>query len=92
MVTAKILNHTRWECKYHLVWIPDIRGFLLSSNFGVDPFSLLDLNTLTRKHQYQEHYRIALSHHLIFYTAKRYRRLLQFKELAKLQVPGIIVN
>ena len=25
MNTAKSLNHTKWECKYHIVWIPKYR-------------------------------------------------------------------
>ena len=25
MKTYQSLNHTRWECKYHLVWIPKNR-------------------------------------------------------------------
>ena len=25
MNTAKSLNHTKWECKYHVVWIPKYR-------------------------------------------------------------------
>ena len=25
MNTPKSLNHTRWECKYHIVWIPKYR-------------------------------------------------------------------
>jgi len=25
MGTAENLSHTRWECKYHLVWIPKCR-------------------------------------------------------------------
>jgi putative transposase len=25
MGTAESLSHTRWECKYHLVWIPKYR-------------------------------------------------------------------
>ena len=25
MNTVKSLNHTKWECKYHLVWIPKYR-------------------------------------------------------------------
>ena len=25
MGTAESLSHTRWECKYHLVWIPKCR-------------------------------------------------------------------
>ncbi len=25
MTTIKSLNHTKWECKYHIVWIPKYR-------------------------------------------------------------------
>ena len=25
MNTVKSLNHTKWECKYHIVWIPKYR-------------------------------------------------------------------
>ena len=25
MKTSKSLNHTKWECKYHIVWIPKYR-------------------------------------------------------------------
>ena len=25
MITEKSLNHTKWECKYHIVWIPKYR-------------------------------------------------------------------
>ena len=25
MTTPKSLNHTKWECKYHIVWIPKYR-------------------------------------------------------------------
>ena len=29
MGTAESLSHTRWECKYHLVWIPKCRRKVL---------------------------------------------------------------
>ena len=29
MGTAESLSHTRWECKYHLVWIPKYRRKVL---------------------------------------------------------------
>ena len=29
MGTAESLSHSRWECKYHLVWIPKCRRKIL---------------------------------------------------------------
>ena len=29
MATVESLSHTRWECKYHLVWVPKYRRKVL---------------------------------------------------------------
>ncbi len=29
---AKSLNHTMWDCKYHLVWIPKYRKKVIYAN------------------------------------------------------------
>jgi putative transposase len=29
MTPAESLNHTRWDCKYHLVWVPKYRRKVL---------------------------------------------------------------
>ena len=28
------LNHTKWDCKYHVVWIPKCRRKVLMDNYG----------------------------------------------------------
>ena len=34
------LNHTRWECKYHVVFIPKYRRRMLFGQIGKDPGEL----------------------------------------------------
>ena len=67
MNDASSLNHSRWECKYHLVWIPKYRRKALYGElrqyFG-DIFKVLASNresTVLEGHLMQDHVHMLIS-------------------------------